>query len=262
MRVHSSWNSSASISELIEVDELVVEMKSAVDRFVGDQNASKNFVLTKFAADDSTGAYPQANLDKSKKYLEDDGHHYRDRFPTIYEPIVLRLNRSAKWTDVLSAQLWSEGYLLSERALEVFEKFDLGRTKKYTAEVRKGKEARKYTYLFLANHVVMEDVNFSKSEFYIANMIGSPQSMIKVTSDEDYEQKRSKAASGELDGFGEFSRLDCKCLKFKRGRVPKSAIFGLGQFGVDMYFRQELYVALRQSNISGFEFRRNNKLFD
>jgi hypothetical protein len=52
-----------------ELDALTVRMETAVNRFIGDQNASKNFFLVHLATDNSVGAYPQAKLDKSKKSL-------------------------------------------------------------------------------------------------------------------------------------------------------------------------------------------------
>lgn len=251
------------MSEGSELDALAVQMENAVDRFIGNQNASKKFVLARLSSEQSlVGAYPQALLDKSKKSLEDDGDSYYDRFPTIYEPLALKLARSAKWTDVLSAQLWSEGYLLSEAALETFEQFELGNCQKFKAEVKHGKNMRQYTYMFFANHITKDDIDFGKSEFYVADMLGSPKKTIVVKNLSDYERARADATGGKLDGCGKFSRIACKAIKLRRGKAPKAAVFGMSDLGVEMYFKRELFLKLQSSQITGFTFKRNNMLFD
>lgn len=246
-----------------ELDELAVQMESAVDKFIGNQHASPNFVLMRFAADKSTGAYPQAKRDTSKEYFEDDGDPYRDRLPAVLaQPIVLKLARSAKWTDVLSSNLWSEGYLVTEKALELFKQFDLGLAGQYRAEVQSGKDKRPYTYLFIANHVTLDDLDFSRSEFYVADMLGSPKYVTKVASVEDFQTKRKQAFEGSFEGNGKFSKIACKKLQLKTQHVPKAAVFGIATLGTDMYIHRDLYQALRDANITGLEFKRNNKIFD
>jgi len=247
-----------------ELDELAFQMENAVDRFIGNQNASPNFVMVRYATDESAGNYPQAALDESKTYLEDDGDPYRDRFPkSVAKPIQLKLRCAAKWTDVLSTDgLWSEGFLTTPDALSVFTQFPLGNTRQYTAEVKHGKQNKAYTYLFFANHVALEDVDFKKSEFYIADMIGSPQSVIKVATADDFLKKREQLSQGEVEGFRRFSRLECKRIQFLPRHAPGASVFGLGTLGGRMYVRQELYEALRAVGVTGLAFKRNNMLFD
>lgn len=247
-----------------ELDELVFQIESEVDRFIGEQFASQNFVDVRFATDKSVGDYPQAKLDTSKEYLEDDGDLYKDRFPkSLHEPIILKLKGTAKWTDVLSSELWSEGYLLSDKALAVFEQFDLGNSKKYKAEVRRRKEVERYTYLFVANHVSMEDLDIENCEFYLEDMLGSPKHLVEVTSSDDFALKKKQAFEGELEGSSRFNRLAYKKATFRAGHAPKPVIFGMGKLSAtDVYIRQELYQALREAGVTGLEFRRNNKLFD
>lgn len=243
-----------------ELDDLAVRMESALDRFLGNHDAPQSFVQVRFAADETVGNYPQAALDQSQVYLEDDGSPYRDRFPrSVREPVQLKLRRGAKWTDVLSSDLRSEGFLLSERALGVFEQLPPGNVRKYPAEVSGGRQRRPYTYFFPANHITHADIDFSRSEFYIADMLGDPQGLIEVVSAEDFDLKRKQVNQGEWEGCRRFSSL-----KFKRmylNHAPQAAVFGLGTFGGEMYVRRELYEALRQAEVSGLEFKRNNRIF-
>lgn len=251
------------MSDRSPLDEFTIRMENAVDRFIGNHHASQNFVQFAFATDESAGQYPQAARDQSREYLEDDGDQYLHRFPRlIHEPILLRMRRGAKWTDVLSSDLWSEGMLVTESVLAILERFPLGHVKRYKAEVHRGKEKREYTYLFFANHVTLDDIDFSKAEFYIADMIGSPQRLIDVDSAVDYQRKREQIAEGKLEGCRRFSRLETKSIPFRPGHAPSVAVFGLGSLGVTTFMRRELCDALRQAGVSGMGFKRNNKLFE
>jgi hypothetical protein len=246
-----------------EVDELAFRMESAVDRFVGDQNAPQSLVQVTFATDETVGNYPQAARDNRHVYLENDGGEYEDRLPkSLREPLELKLRPSAKWTDVLSSDFWSEGYMLSDRALAVFDRFPLGRSAQYKAVVAGRREQRPYTYLFTANHITHDDIDFPRSEFYISDMIGTPLQLIEIGSAEEFDQKRRQINQGEMEGFKRFSGLRPKRIQLKPGHAPQAAIFGLGTFGTDMYVRRELYEALRDAGVTGLEFKRNNKVFE
>lgn len=252
-------NNSESSSEL---GEFAIRMERAVDRFIGNPDASQSFVEVSFAADSSVGEYPQAALDQSCVYLEDDGDPYLDRFPkSVLEPIQLKLRAKAKWTDVLSSDLWSEGFLLSELALSAFAPFALGNTKNYSAEVCRRKERRAYWYVFTANHITPEDIDFKKSEFYVADMIGTPKELIEVKSAAEFDRKRELISQGELEGVKRFSRLQFKSVRLKPKRAPRAAVFGLGTFSPIMYMRRELCDALRRAGVTGLEFKRNNLIF-
>ncbi len=253
------------MDEPSELDELALQIESEVDRFIGDQSASQNFVSVRFSTERSeVGDYPQASLDTSKEYLEDDGDSYQDRFPKfLHEPIVLMLSQIAKWTDILSAGLWSQGFLLSEKATAVFDQFDLGNSQKYKAEVHRRNEVKQYTLLFVANHVSMHDLEIGACEFFLEDMTGSPKGRVEVTSLEDLKRKKLQAVKGELEGSKRFYRLAYKKIAFQTKLAPKPAVFGMGKLSAtEMYVRRDLYEALRAAGVTGLEFRRNNKLFD
>ncbi|MBI1348790.1 hypothetical protein GC163_21160 [bacterium] len=245
-----------------ELDDLAIQMETAVDRFIGDQNASRGFVVVRFATDESAGHYPQAAIDGPQVYLEDDGDPFYDRCPrSLREPVKLKLRRAAKWTDALSSDLWSDGFLLSAPVLAVFSRFPLGVVQQYKAEVSRGKDRRAYTYVFFANHVTHADIDFERSEFYIADMIGSPQRLVDIASAEDFDRKRQLVCDGELDGCRPFSRLEFKNVRLLPGRTPQAAVFGLGKFSTQLYVRRDLYEALRDAAVTGLDFKRNNRLF-
>lgn len=247
-----------------ELDDFAQSMETEIDRYLGKQVGSDNYVEIGFAVDKSVGDYPQAKLDASKEYLEDDGDLYHDRFPaSLHEPILLKLRSRAKWTDVLSSGLWSEGFLLNTKAMSIFENFDLGNSKMYDAEVKDKKgNTEKYTYLFVANHVYLEDMDIDQCEFYLADMLGSPRRLVEVTSIEDFQQKREQALNGELEGSKRFYGLRYKKLTFRAGQTPAPAIFGVARLGTTMYILNELYSALKDAKVTGLEFKRNKRLFE
>lgn len=245
-----------------ELDDFAVHMESALDRFIGNEHAPQSFVRVSFAADETVGNDPQAVLDRSQVYLEYDESSSRYRFPrSIREPVQLKLRRSAKWTDVLSSDLRSEGFLLSDRTLAVFERFALGKARQYQAEVSGGRLRRAYTYFFPANHITHDDIDFTSSEFYIADMIGDPQRLVEIVSAEDFDLKRKQVNQGELDGCKRFSALKFKSMYLKPNHTPQAAVFGLGTFGGEMYVRRELYEVPRHAGVTGLEFKRNNRIF-
>ena len=115
--------------------------------------------------------------------------------------------------------------------------------------------------MFFANHITHDDIDFTSSEFYIADMIGSPQRLIEIVSADDFDRKRKQINQGELEGCKRFSGLKFKSMHLKPNRAPQAAVFGLGTFSSDRYVRRELYEALRDAEVTGLEFKRNNKIF-
>lgn len=92
-------------------------------------------------------------------------------------------------------------------------------------------------------------------------MIGSPLRLIEIASADDYNQKRTQVSQGEMEGVKRFSGLRFKSMHLKPNHTPQAAIFGLGTFGTQMYITRELYDALREAEVTGLEFKRNNKIF-
>jgi hypothetical protein len=176
--------------------------------------------------------------------------------------VSARRPSAAKWTDVLSSELPSEGFLLSGHALAIFEQYPLGNARQYQAAVKGRREQRAYTYVYFANHITHDDVDFRRSEFYIADMLGDPQRLIEIVSADDFDQKRKQINRGELEGCKRFSALRFKSMRLKPQRAPQAAFFGLGPFSsTEVYVRRELYEALRHAEVTGLEFKRNNKIY-
>lgn len=247
-----------------ELDDVAKSVEKEIDDFLGRQFGSRNYIEVAFAADKSVGDYPQAMLDDSRPYLEDDGDLYLDRFPkSLREPILLDFSPKAKWTDVLSSDLWPQGYLLNRKAKSIFDNFGLGNVNVYKAEVRDGAGAtQEFEYLFAANQVSLEDLDFSQCEFYLADRLGRPLHPVEVTSAEDFERKRVQAVNGKLEGSRRLYSINFKKLTFRSGHTPESAIFGVGRLDSTAYFSWELYFELDQARVTGLEFKRNRRLFD
>ena len=105
-------------------------------------------------------------------------------------------------------------------------------------------------------------MDIDQCEFYLADMLGSPQRLVEVTSIEDFQQKREQALEGELEGSKRFYGLRYKKLTLRAGQAPQPAVFGVARLGTTMYISKELYTALRQAGVTGLEFKRNKRLFD
>lgn len=211
---------------------------------------------------DDMGDYPQALSEDPPNRGPSDGLG-PDGFPSAGGGLPeLELQPDALWTDVLSSSLWSEGYLLNDRALAAFRRCNLGEHREYAVIVRDaGGQKRSYTYLFVRNLVPPASLDFGRSEFYITTALGIPQAPIAADSFEDFIEKRRKAREGELEGVKRFSSLDYKVLHLRPGQGPSADLFKLEQMGTRTYVTARLRAAIAESGISGLEVRPNKRLF-
>ena len=154
------------------------------------------------------------------------------------------------------------GHLFNETALAVFKQFDLGTFREYPVTLRDRQGvARPLTYLLIRNALPPTSIDFARSEFYLADMVGVPKSPVAVTSFEDWSEKATLARKGQLDGCEKFSKVPFKKLLFLPGHAPSVDLFTLGRLAITVYVSARLKDAVVRSGITGLEIRPNNRLF-
>jgi hypothetical protein len=245
------------------LDVVAEQLEALADGPVAAQEASPDYWELRSATDESVGDYPQVVWVDPKQVLEwgDTEGLGPDGFPAVAIP-ELKLQRKARWTDVLSSSLWSGGHLFSDEALAVFRQHDLGQVREYPVRVRGKKgDVRALTYLHFRNIVEPTAIDFERSEFYLADMLSIPTGPVVINSFDEWETKTEQAMDGELDGCEEFSQIEYKRLYFRPGHSPTVAYFRLARLGITVYISTRLKEAILSSGITGLEIRPNKRLF-
>jgi hypothetical protein len=244
------------------LDALADQLEAEANKPVAEQSISPDYWEISHAADDTVGDYPQADYANAKAIAlwGDSQGLGADGFPMAPIP-GQKLRAKAKWTDVLSSNLWSEGYLVSDTALAIFKQFDLGDYREYPVTVTKLKVKKNYTYLYFNNQLSTNAIDFTVSEFYLANIIGSPIGPVTIKSFAEWEKMLRLASDGELEGCGRFSRIAYKKLIIKKRQRPKIDVFRLQRLGITMYISTRLKEAISQAGLTGLEIRPNKRLF-
>ncbi|WP_406698986.1 hypothetical protein V5E97_08880 [Singulisphaera sp. Ch08] len=241
-------------------DVAAERLEALADKPVAGQDASPDYWELRSATDESVGDYPQALLCEPHDWDESEGLG-PDGFPAVPIP-EQQLQPTARWTDVLSSSLWSEGHLLNQTALAVFKQCNLGDFREYPAIVSDHTgSARPLTYLHVRNEIPPTAIDFERSEFYLAEMLGLPRGPVAIDSFEDWLEKQRRASAGKLDGCERFSRIAYKRLFFRRGHGPLVDLFRLARLGITVYVSARLKNAIVSSGISGLEIKPNKRLF-
>lgn len=183
-----------------------------------------------------------------------------DGFPAIPIPSQI-LQPEARWTDVLSSSLWQDGYLVNEKALAAFKAVNLGNFREYPATVcdQQGKPHSLF-YIHLQNIVQPAKIDFPRSIFHVADILGMPGDAIDIRSFEDWEQNMRLAMDGKLNGCEEFSSLEYSLLHFHEAFRPPADIFQIARLGTTVYASAKIRTIIFESDISGVEFKENRKL--
>ncbi|TWT89263.1 hypothetical protein [Stieleria varia] len=246
------------------LDEAAEQLELRSQSISKGRSGSDSVVELSFCLDeDIVGVYPQAAPPKANGDFQDDGYLYFDRFPEpAGNPIELRLQSGAEWTDVLSASIKYFCLLVNSTALEVFKRFDLGNVKYYEAAVLgKKKEKRDYTYIFICNHVTLDDVDFPRTECFLVDMLSDPLGEIAVVDKADYLAKVQQANEGSLPDSEPFSRIAMGKVQLLPGHAPSADIFGMSQLDTKTYVSTPLRDALLKAGVSGLQFASNTRLF-
>jgi hypothetical protein len=247
-------------------DVAAERLESLADAPVAAHDTSPDYWELRGATDETVGDYPQADLANPGQVFEwgESEGLGPDGFPAVPVP-EQRLKPMARWTDVLKLSLpasWSEGHVFNEKALAVFKQCDLGVYREYPAIVRDETDiAHTLTYLHIRNMVEPVAIDFERSEFYIADMLGIPKSPIAIDSFDDWREKMQRAEEGTLNGCEEFSTLEYKRLYFRHGQHPVVDYFRIARLGTTVYVSARLKDAILSSGITGLEIKPNKRLF-
>lgn len=253
------------------LDEVAEQLEAEEQAPVAAQEASPDFWELRHAADETVGDYPQAveanpvepewNPETGYEIDETEGLD-PEGYPR--QPIAQqKLQETAKWTDVLSANLWSEGYLMNDKAAAVFKACELGDCKAFAVGTldHDGSE-RGLTYLYFKNEVPATAFDFERSTFYVTDMLGGPLGDIDINSFEQWKAQLDLATEGKLVGGKKFSGIRAKELFFKRGEMPGADLFTIERIGAaTTYITKRLRDALVAAGITGLDIRENKRLY-
>ena len=246
------------------LDRAAEELTARADTISKGRLGSDSFCEVSHCLDTEViGAFPQATPPTPGGDFIDDGYLYFDRFPEpAGDPIKLHLKHGAILTDVLSSTTHLLCFLVSPRALEVFNRFNLGNVRFYEAVVTGNENDKlRYTYIFLCNHITSNDIDFARSECFLVDMISQPIGEIAVANNNDYLDKREKARAGSLPDSEPFCRIAIGKVQLLPGHKPQADIFGISDIDTRIYASTALRDALLEAEITGLEFGENSRLF-
>ena len=149
---------------------------------------------------------------------------------------------------------------MNSESLEVFREFELGNVAYFDAVVSKSKTKKEYTYIFVCNHVTIDDVDFARSECFLVDMLSDPLGEINIANKTDYVKKVEQANEGTLPGSEPFCRIALGKLQLLSGHEPKADIFGVSQLDTRVYVSNSLRDAILEAEISGCDFSKNTRL--
>lgn len=235
------------------------QLEALADAPSANQPSSANFWEFRCATDDTVGDYPQAIFQEMPDWGDSEGLG-ADGFPSIPIPPQI-LQPAAKWTDVLSSSLWPDGYLVNEKALAAFKRVNLGNFRQYPACVsdQKGK-VHSLVYLHLRNIVEPDKIDFARSRFHVADILGMPGDPIDIQSFADWERNLQLAMDGELNGCDEFSSLEYSPLHFIEGFRPPADVFQIARLDTTVYASAKLRAVMLEESVTDVNFKENRKL--
>jgi len=252
------------MSEKHPLDIVAERLEAVAAAPVAAQDASPDYWELHASTDAAVvGDYPQAvSSDPGVVHgWGESGGLGPDGFPAVEIPEQV-LQEAARRTDVMSANLWDQAFLFNAEALAAFKRCELGNFREYPAVVRDHDGVtHAVTYLHFRNVVPPAAIDFGRSEFYLADMVGKPQGPVAVGSFGEWEEKVQRARKGQLDGCEKFSKLVYKRLFFLPGHAPSADLFTLARLSVTVYVSARLKDAVERSGVTGLEFKPNRRLF-
>jgi len=200
--------------------------------------------------------YPQVDYINLPKAHAID-YHNMPKKTIIFDEITLY--KTAKCTDIISSgAINADGFLMSQKILAIFLKYDLGNYKTYKASVfHKGKKYD-YAYLQVMNEMKSQ-LDYKKSTFYVADMLDLPVEDYEVNTAEAYEEMSKKIHAGDITPFEQYSYLNLKLGYFKENtKLPD--FFTLAPCGVTRFISKRLHDDLVAANITGTEIEATRKI--
>jgi hypothetical protein len=173
-------------------------------------------------------------------------------FPSInIEFKEVHIHDTSKLTDCISdAAISAHGFILSDKALEVFRKYDLGTYKVYPMNLYHKNIKYDYGFLHILNDMV-DLIDFERSTFFVEKLIGGHAFDIKVKGKADFIEKRKLAGNGTLEGTEKYWDVSFRSAVFKNVKTPD--FFTLTGCGVTKFITKNLKEEISKNKLTGFE---------
>lgn len=216
--------------------------------FTGNAVSKQYRVLTTSTDRKVVGRWPQVS-DINIFIAHEIKSHVFPWFPIRFDRI--ELYRSAKLTDCLSTlAISAHAFILSTKALNVFQRFDLGKHAIYPATVHHKESTNEYHVLHIINDMEVH-LDCSRSRFHVTDMMGKPRFRIDVKDLADLVEKREKIKKGELYGTEEFDYARLTFGYFVPG-TSHPDIFSIRCGSSEAYITSSLASAIHESGLTGF----------
>lgn len=171
------------------------------------------------------------------------------------------LKRSAKVTDLLSCWEAGWGLLMSNRAWDIFQRFDLGNHKEYpiTCEHRGG--TQEFHFVAIRNEL-LEVIAFDRSVFYASNVFRAHMYDVVFASRSEYDKRIEELLSGKHQKVGYRDGLVENDVEPKRLFVAAEhqhldVVNWYGRY----HFSLRLADVIAAEGLTGLELRESRKLF-
>lgn len=210
----------------------------------------KYFIIENSTDEREIGDYPQVmGLPRTKTVAWFEQHNSmtnlsNEEIPSYTPDLQFELNKSATLTDVIhTSNVKAKGLLMSPRTKEVFENFNLGKHKFHKATIIQGRA--RFEFFFLQPiYRSLNDLNFSKSSFFISNVFRDKIKNVEIQSGKDLLRAQNNLELGslisgeKLELHDEAERFDLFC-------------FPLIHHG--LYVSENLLNKIQSEKISGLE---------
>lgn len=173
-------------------------------------------------------------------------------FPRIkIEFKEVRIHDASKLTDCISdAAISAHGFILSDKALEVFRKYDLGTYQIYPMNLFHKNVKYDYGFLHILNNII-DLIDFERSTFFVEKLIGGYAFDIKIKDKADFIEKRKLAGDGTLEGTEKWWDVSFKSAVFKNVKTPD--FFNLTGCGIKKFITKNLKEEISKNKLTGFE---------
>lgn len=114
-----------------------------------------------------------------------------ENFPNFIPNLEFELEPKAKITDIVSASdIIARGLLINDKVRSLLSNFNIMNHKFYDGRLKTKDKILPYYWLHIANNS-FSGIDFDKSTFCIADLIGNPISLIIVKDENDYYEKNA-----------------------------------------------------------------------
>jgi hypothetical protein len=173
----------------------------------------------------------------------------------------IHIHKGSKLTDFLSTAAFAgHAFILSSKAIKVFEQFDLGKYKIHPATVLHNGKRYDYGVLQFTNDFHSE-LDFTNSHFYVANILGGYEFEIDVESLEDYEFKSNEVKKGLYLGTKRWWYVRLKSGTFS-SNTHTPDLFTVFSSSIGPFISPKLAEAFIENRLTGVKIERVYNLRD